>query len=284
MGWERTAGSVSRIVLVVIGEYALSVTVFFLLIRSFGLGGARLASFAAAFFALLTLLNLLAARRVFRRRVDPETRRHLVRLRDDLRFLHWYVDDVWDRAGVGLLVLDPSLRVRAVNEPALRFLSIEGKERLVGRSFRSQPMAGSVDSSTGGGGEPLLRVLERCAREGGEASLRDLSPRPGSGSEGRVHVDIHPWREPGRGARRLIVVMTPGSPPSSAPPEPPPKPAPEEPLVELAALRDYLGAMLAGCRESGKTRSPETLLLEMQAKGALRILDAVERGRGKGVS
>ncbi|MFH1279102.1 MAG: PAS domain-containing protein [Candidatus Eisenbacteria bacterium] len=285
MGWERVAGPMSRIVLVVIAEYALSVAVFFLAIRYFDPGPSRIASIAAAFFAALTLVNLLVARRVYPGRVAPETRRQLARLREDLRFLHWYVDDVMDRAGVGLLVLDPSLRVRSVNRSGLRFLSIEGKERLVGRSFRSEPMAGSTDSAAGGG-EPLLRVLERCIREGEQASLRALSPRPGSPV--RVDVDIHQWREPGGGARRLIVAMTAGTPASP----PPAKPVPvrdrahsTEALSDIDALRDYLRALSSSSRELGRaTRSPETLLLEMQAKRALEILEAVERKVREGVS
>lgn len=291
MGWDRLVGRSSRIVLVVIVEYLLFVGVLFLAIRYLGAGAARTASAAAVLFGALTLINFGIAHRLLGDRPPRGLVLSLGRLREDIRFLRWYVDDVLDRVGVGVLVLDPTLRVRSVNPVAADILSVPWRSDLVGRSFRSHPLAAGVSSRAhAGSAEPLLRVLERSGR-GAEGRTFEAVRYDAEGRETAwLDIAVHPWPGGKGGPVRLIVTLDrrPAPAPVAEAPAKTEAPRPAETektraaLDECAVLRDYLRAMIASSRSvrravtCGRERPPEAQLLEMQAERALEILAAVE--------
>ncbi|MFH1681312.1 MAG: hypothetical protein ABIH26_11810 [Candidatus Eisenbacteria bacterium] len=313
MRWERFARSFSRIILVVIAEYALLVVVFFLAIRLFSPSVFQIASVAAILFGVLSLLNFLLAPRLFGGRFPPALRRHLALLRDDFVYLRWYFDEILETMSSAVIVLDRLLTVRSLNHAGRNLLSLREKEELVGRPFRIHPLSKEVYSGEiyGYRGKALIDVFEACAREG-SAILLEKVPYRRSEAEDPVLLDvlIHPWKNRSDDTERLVIrldekrangnrktavdlerltAFLPPPPAALSPEEVPP--ADPNLRVECAAVRDHLQALLASSQSIGQVLEPdergpraELLLFEMQVKRILVMIERMEDRLGGGAS
>jgi len=303
MKWERFARSFSRIVWVVIAEYAVLVLLFFLAIRLFSPSVAQIASAAAVLFGVLSLLNFLLAPRLSGGRSPASLAKHLVLLRDDFVYLRWYFDEILETMSSAVIVLDRLLTVRSLNHAGRSLLSLREKEELIGRPFRIHPLSKEVYSGDlyTYRGRALIDVFEACAREGTSILLEKV-PYRRTEAEDPILLDIlvHPWKDRRDDTERLVIRLdekrmngSRGTPVdleellalSHSPPAPEPRevdyPASAELREGCATVRDHLQALLASSQSIGQVLGPdergpraELLLFEMQVK---RILDMIER-------
>jgi PAS domain-containing protein len=313
MGWERFARSFSRIVLVVIIEYALLILLFFLAIRFLDPTAAQVASAAAVLFGALTLANFLLAHRLFGGRYPPTLARHLTLLRDDFVYLRWYFDEILETMSSSVIVLDRLLTVRSLNHAGRSLLSLREKEELVGRPFRIHPLSKEVYTGEiyGYRGKHLIDVFEACAREGSSILLEKV-PYRRSESEDPVILDVlvHPWKNRQDDTERLVIRVDEHRANGdrqagidierllAAVPPPPARPAESngahsqpELRKECAAVRDHLQALLSSSQSIGQVLGPEDrgpraelLLFEMQVKRILDMIGRMEAQIGKGAS
>ena len=307
MGPERFAGHLSKIVLIVIAEYAVLVALFFAALRLLAPTAAQVASGAALLFGVLSIFNLLIARRFLGGNLPPRAEKHLSQLRSEFLYLRWYFDEILETMSSAVLVLDPLLTVRSMNHAGRDLLSLREKEELVGRPFRFHPLAKEVYSGEiyDFRGKPLEKVFEACVREGDPVLLEKVRYQKREDTAA-VDLDIlvYPWKNREDNTERLVIRFDEHRANGSAPPgpdlegllkaaaalSPPPSgPSPSPALQEdLSAIRDHLEALLSSSQSIASVLEPdengpraELLLFEMQVKRILHMMKGMEEEIGR---
>ena len=121
---ERWTGAIGRIAVIAAVEYAALIALYLGVTHIASPTPAQTASAAAVLLALLSVINLLLASRLYRRPAPREATHHLKLLREEFLYLRWYFDEVLESMSSGILVLDRLLTVRSMNQAESRKLFI----------------------------------------------------------------------------------------------------------------------------------------------------------------
>ncbi|MBN1825248.1 MAG: PAS domain-containing protein [Candidatus Eisenbacteria bacterium] len=299
---ERRTGLAARIVGIVILEYAIVVVGCLTAIRRFGPSAGEAASIGAVLFGVLSLINFLVARRLFRggpatgtpmRRDESED---YARLREEFYYLRWYLDELVENWNTAVLVLDRSLLVRSMNRAGRDLLSLREKAELVGRPFHLHPLSaatyrGQVSCFRD---RPLREALAACCREGTPVLLEKIAYHRMGGEEPvLLDVLVTPWGERVGEPHRLVlrlertarnggIVAREGAGPAEPLPLLPRET--EGPLREACAdLKGRIEALHRSCRSIAEAVAPsrngveaELLLFEIQADRIREEMDRLE--------
>ncbi len=301
---------ISRIVLIVAGEYAVFAVLFTVLLQFYSPTPAQVASAGAVFFGVVSLLNFIVAGRLAGDLPPLSAAHHLKLLREEFLYLRWYFDEILETMSSGILVLDRVLTVRSMNHAQRHLLCLKEKEELIGKPFRHHPLSKELYEGEiyGHRGHPLIDVLESCVRDGESILLEEIHFNQENGEEPKpLNILIYPWKNRKDETDRLVIRMDDKSIPAetrgqmdierllagTSPDSNLPTPFSDSIGFSIAGdcetIRDHLEALLASSRSIHELLEPaidgpqaEMLLFEMQVQKIIDMIRQMQRDLSKG--